>query len=365
MGGILNIDQLMEQLRLKAGSPAAPGAQSRFMQSLKTLGPKTEEIIKRAAATLEYANLVSNGGDFQVEQIKQWLNIALGVDPIDVSSVFTRIDSAPFAGPTGERLDWFNTQEGYLRAHEEKTAGTVYGKLETDKKTVLPKKTKMLLDPTYEFVEKSVVADPTGRNLLAWFGILYRNDLTNLIWNGDEDSTNPALSIYDGFIKKAKDSVHYPDVHRANTTGWATLSTDVSKMEDILWALFQSIASFRDGVFLDMPLVIKMSKLNMARYWKYMKDIGSGTTEQGVVSTQTGQLVARDSYAGIPIEVEPKFPNTSIIVTLNKNLAFRYVKSLLIESDKDINAQNWLFVLSNEHNCEIAYEPALWIDYAA
>lgn len=339
--------------------------QSRVMPLLDNLGPKSKELIQRAALT--YANLVSSGGDLQVKQVKGWWNMALGVDPYDRSSVFTRVDTKAFAGPTGERLDWFTTSQGHLRKHTEKTAESHRAELDTDKRTISPVRTKMLFDPTYEFVKKSVEEDPTGVKLVATMSVVYRNDLANLFWNGDTDSTNASLSIYDGIVKKVKDATHYTNINRVHSdAAWTAIDSTSANIATILRDLYVEIATLNDGQYANDPRMrFIMSNLNKFRYWEYLKDKGVNS-DPGYVKEQDDGVLTPENFAGIPIVAEPWFPNDIVIATIYPNLAFRYneaPESLLIESERKINEQYILFVLSNEHNCEIAWEPAVFANY--
>ena len=188
------------KLDIIASDPMQSRSVRAFARRLSKLPVKHREIFERAALT--FANLEANGGSIQIAQMKIWWNVFLGSDPVDQSSVFSRVDSSVLASPTGEIFNGEEFDDPYVVKHTESTENTERMGSTTYEKTLTPVGTKILWEPSYDRLRKSVQADPTGQLLMTQTSILYRNGTAKILWVGDTDSTNARMSAWDGFCKK-------------------------------------------------------------------------------------------------------------------------------------------------------------------
>lgn len=354
-----------EQTYHRGMSVGGPSGNDLLDQLRERLGTKTTEALVRAVGDPTAANLKTHGGYMPINQIYKWMNLALGVDPLDHASVFSVIDTSAFVNVGGERLSWFETSQDNLVKHTEGAASDKRSKVETGERELTPVKSKLLFEPTYEFLEESIQADPTGQLFMAVMGQLYRNDAARLIWMGDTDSTNGTLAIHDGLIKKMKDAVNYPGVHRidddSNIDGYAA---DSSKTLDCLDKLMDKVLETEDGQYSEMPgFSIFCSRSFLSHYKRMLRDRGSGTLESGARKLQFGDPRNVELYEGIPVRSYPYFPNDFLCAAPVKIFTWKYVKQMMIEHDRDINAQKHLFVMSQQHNCDIKNDKPVFALY--
>lgn len=337
-----------------------------LVDQLRTrLGHKTTETLVRALGDLSAAELKIHGGYAPKEYVRKWMNLSLGVDPLDHTSVFSYIDTTPFISVGGEVLTWFETSQDNLVKHTMRTPSGHRSKLETGERELFPVKSKLIADPDYEFLEESLVADPSGNLLMAVFGQMYRNDVARLLWLGDtEDGTlSPTLQIHDGLVKKLKDQSKY-HVNRVDSDVLSKYKDDASKTFDALDELHDKIMEVEDGQYEDSPgFMYFCSRLFLSRYKRALRDRGSKTLESGVERLQHGSSRNSEDVNGIPIVAFPYFPNDILVAAPRKIFTFKTVKDMRIEHTKDINAQVHLFVMSLQHNCDIINDKPVFVLY--
>jgi len=327
-----------------------------LQEARKRFGYDSVDKMIRAVGDLTAANLATYGGHMDIVQIKQWFNLALGIDPVDHTSAFNLIDTSPFAGVNGEKLSWFTTSGRNLVKHSENTSNSERVGVETDDRETTPVKSKMLWEPSYDFLKQSITADPTGAALQIIMTMLYRNDLADLLWNGDTDSTDATLSIHDGLIKKMKDTTNFPLLNRVDSTNMTnyTGSVNFTKTEDALDELWDEVMSVENGKYANLPTFSFFAPpIFLSQYKRLLRNRGDKTLESGVRRLQDGPALQVENYNGITIYGIPYFPQDVLSAAPSNVYAWKYVEDLMIEHDRDINKQAHLFVTSQRHNCEI------------
>jgi hypothetical protein len=143
----------------------------------------------------------------------------------------------------------------------------------------------------------------------AMFAKQYRNDIVDLIFNGDTDSADDFIKIFSGYIDRAKAD------GSANT---ATFGVNDSVM-DIFAAMVDDLPdkwmNEEELIFIGSPSMVK----------KYQRELGAKNTQLGDIMTIGKPEIY---YEGIKVKKVASFPSTEFLLTPKKNLAVGFGEAM-------------------------------------
>lgn len=201
-------------------------------------------------------------------------------------------------------------------------------------------------DVTFTFMEDNIERENFEDHLMAMFGVQLANDLEDLAINGDTGSSDPFLSIEDGWLKILK-TPSFANVYDTNG------STD-----------FRNVVF--EGMLEALPAKYKANKQNLRFYVsttneeKYRFQLGQRQTAGGDQILLGGQPV---TYAGVPVVGVPFMPNDHHILTIPDNLVFGVRRDVSLGIFKHERKRVWEYTWTLRVDFEVVEGTAAVIAY--
>jgi hypothetical protein len=154
-------------------------------------------------------------------------------------------------------------------------------------------------------------------------------DIEELVINGDTSSSDSYLAQFDGVLELASSGGHSVDVSALSTT---TISREM----------------FKKGVQ-GMPSQYMRRPMDMVHYVSPANEIeyrDQVASRQSVYGDSTIQGTAPLVVFGTNLKQASQMPETKGIFTYPKNMIIGFFRDIMLETDKDIQKQQYIFVLS-------------------
>lgn len=283
--------------------------------------PSAKEIVSKA--DLAVADLVSNGGFLQPEQANSFLDMVYDEPTLLKKSRFVKM-----GGPEmkinkigfGSRILRPGPAEGVTLNASDRA------KIGTSQISLLTKKYMAEIHITYDVLEDNIEKGNLENTIMQHMAKQVALDLEEVFLLGDTASTVDTLALQDGIIKRA--TAH----NLALTSPNNTISNDV----------FVSIVKEMPDKYLrDMNSLRYFMSTN--QYIDYRKMLADRQTGLGDAMIQgTNQIYSQ----GIALETAALMPNSKILFGDPRNWIWGVQRDIMIETDKDIRAQEYIIVLS-------------------
>lgn len=284
---------------------------------------------------------LTTGGLLAPEQAKQFMSIA-----IEESTLLSMVTVKPMVSSTYE-ISKLGFTSRVLRKQTE-GAGLPVGdrsKPELGKVTLAAKGLIGEVRIPYSVVEDNIQNGSFNSYVIQELGKAVSRDLEELVIEGDTASADPFLSTFDGILKQATTRVY-------NAAG-ARLSKSVLKI--VMQTMPSQFMKNKNGMAF---ITSKNAALD------YEDSLASRATPVGDKAL-VDQAIS--SYVGMPVISIPKFPEdlgvgtnmTNLLFLDPKNIHVGMHREIMIETDKDISAQQYIIVVSLRADVKYAHEPAI------
>lgn len=236
-------------------------------------------------------------------------------------------------------LDTMGLSIRALRKGVEVTAPNETDALAFNKRSLIPTEVVLYKALSYWWLMKALGGDAAGFNsavptkaeeqIRQQLGKLWMADVTDLFWNGDDESGNPFLSIQDGVIKKMNED---DDVEKST---W----DENDNLIDVFTAMIDSLAAEYE---VDHSMLRFYTSGKLRRQFK--RQLAERGTRLGDDSLTKNEPVYVDD---ILIQPVARFPEDTIVLTLPDNLVVGWGTQMLVERAADIKKRQIDLVMSS------------------
>lgn len=257
---------------------------------------KTNKQMLEDDSLISKAIETSSGGQMSAEQLDTFIDTVVEQSEILMEmDVITGIESSEY------QMDTLGLASRIMAKGVEGTAPSV-----TDatigRRTLNPTEVIIAFDITKRFLMRNIARDNADAQINALFAKQYKNDLVDLIFNGDKDSGNAFIQIIDGYIDRAKADA---DTHKDDTVS----SND--SMLDIFDAMIDALPN---KWLNEEELFFVVSPKNQKRYQRELKARATSLGDAMIVGKP------ETYHEGIKIMKAAAFPDAEFLLTPRKNL---------------------------------------------
>lgn len=291
-------------------------------------------------ADLSITNLTNDGGLLVPEQAKQFIELV-----IDESVLLGMVTTLPMAGPTFE-LSKVGFTSRVLRPAVENQALGVGDRVkpELGKVSLATKEVIGEVRIPYGVVEDNIAQGSFTDYVMQLLGKAISRDIEELVINGDTNSADTYLKLFNGILAQAS-----------------------------------SLTVNAGGVRLSKSTLKTMVQTMPSKYLRKAKNLAFLTSKNAVIdyvdSLSNRQTPLGDSkllgeasgeYLGYPITTIPLFPETlgagnktNVLFCEPKNIHVGIQRDIRIETGKDISAREYIVVATMRLACKFQHEPAV------
>jgi hypothetical protein len=237
----------------------------------------------------------TTGGQLSPEQLSSFIDTV-----VEESEILQEIDVIDGIEASEYQMDTIGLESRVLRKAVEGTAPTAVDAT-IDRRTLNPVEVILPFDITKRFLLRNIARGSADAAINALFAKQYRNDIVDLMFNGDTDSANDFIKILNGYIDRAKADA---DAHTGDYS-----ANDVIK--DVFAAMVDSMPN--KWVNEDELVLIASPKMQK----KYQRQLGEKNTQLGDLMTVDKPKIF---FEGIEIIKVAQFPDTELLLTPRKNL---------------------------------------------
>lgn len=199
---------------------------------------------------------------------------------------------------------------------------------------------------SYEVVEDNIARGGFRTQLLQSLAEAVSRDLDELIAQGDTASADTYLALVDGIVKAATSNVN------AKAPTSSIVHNDFVDTLQVMPVEFQR----------DKAMMRFFTSVNAEH--DYRASLAQRATARGDSELESGAPL---KPLGIKLMPVPMFPTnlgtgtdeTVILLTHPKNINAGFHRKILMETDKDISAQQWIVVVSMRMDLKYTHEPAV------
>lgn len=247
------------------------------------------------------------GGQMSAEQLTEFVDSV-----VEQSEILQEIDVITGIEASEFQLDVLGLGSRIMRKGVEGTAPAV-----TDatvaRRTLNPEEVILAFDITKRFLKRNIARGSADQAINALFAKQYKNDLVDLIFNGDKDSGNAFIQIINGYIDRAKGDA---GAHKDATV------TD----NDLLKDVFASMVDSMPNKWMNEDELMLVVSPSIQK--KYQRELGEKNTQLGDLMTVGKPKLY---YEGIEIIKVASFPSTEFLLTPRKNLAVGIGQEMEVE----------------------------------
>lgn len=267
---------------------------------------KTNEEILNDDPLVMKAIDTSAGGQLNAEQLDSFIEtVREQSEFLQDIDIITGIDASEY------QMDTLGLASRIMRKGVEGTAPSVTG-VTIDRRSLKPVELIMAFDITKRFLMRNVAKGTADQVINAAFAKQFKNDLIDLMINGDDSSLDDFLLITDGILVKAKADAN---VHKSN---WA----DNDLIKDVFGACVDAMPN-------------KWMNEDELKFYVSPKIQKQYQRELGEKNTQLGDLMTIDKpkiyYEGIEVKTIPSLADTEVMLTDPKNLTIGIGQEMLVE----------------------------------
>ena len=170
------------------------------------------------------SGLFATGGKLPAEVADAFIDFV-----IEQQATLSRVVTIRMNAPEGH-TDELRVSVRKIRKAVEATAPALADSVTTHRRTLLTVETILAEDITMTFLEDNIERAGAEAHIARIIATAFGNDSNDLVWNGDDASSDPFILINDGLLKKFQNSVD-SDITDADQSGAAT-NTEV--LQDLL-----------------------------------------------------------------------------------------------------------------------------------
>lgn len=239
---------------------------------------------------------------------------------IEQQATLSRVVTIRMNAPTGH-TDEMRVSTRVLRKATEGIAPSVADSITTARRTLNTVEMILAEDITMTFLEDNIERAGAEGRIARLIATAFGNDSNDLVWNGDESSSDPWISINDGYLillQSSQDS----DITDVDLT-----AAGVTTNNDVLAELIQNMPD----KFLGRTDHVFWAAVTFAQ--KYAEQVSARETQLGDQVLIQGFPALR--YFGIPIVPETHIPSAArrIILTPSTNLFWGIQRVLRVDSE--------------------------------
>ncbi len=239
---------------------------------------------------------------------------------IEQQQTLSRIVTIRMNAPTGH-TDEMRVSTRVLRKATEGIAPTVADSVTTARRTLTTVEMILAEDITMTFLEDNIERAGAEGRIARLIATAFGNDSNDLAWNGDESSSDPWISINDGYLKILQNSAN-SDISDVDMTAAGAATNN-----DVLAELIQNMPD----KFLGRTDHAFWAAVTFAQ--KYAESVSARETNLGDQVLVQGFPALR--YFGIPVVPETHIGSAArrIILTPTTNLFWGIQRVLRIDSE--------------------------------
>lgn len=239
---------------------------------------------------------------------------------IEQQATLSRIVTIRMNAPTGH-TDEMRVSTRVLRKATEGIAPTVADSVTTARRTLTTVEMILAEDITMTFLEDNIERAGAEGRIARLIATAFGNDSNDLAWNGDESSSDPWISINDGYLKILQNSAN-SDITDVDLTAAGAATNN-----DVLAELIQNMPD----KFLGRTDHVYWAAVTFAQ--KYAESVSARETQLGDQVLIQGFPALR--YFGIPVIPETHIASAArrIILTPSTNLFWGIQRVLRIDSE--------------------------------
>jgi hypothetical protein len=170
------------------------------------------------------SGLFATGGKLPAEVADAFIDFV-----IEQQATLSRVVTIRMNAPEGH-TDELRVSVRKIRKAVEATAPALADSVTTHRRTLLTVETILAEDITMTFLEDNIERAGAEAHIARIIATAFGNDSNDLVWNGDDASSDPFILINDGLLKKFQNSVD-SDITDADQAA-ATTNTEV--LQDLL-----------------------------------------------------------------------------------------------------------------------------------
>ena len=170
------------------------------------------------------SGLFATGGKLPAEVADAFIDFV-----IEQQATLSRVVTIRMNAPEGH-TDELRVSVRKIRKAVEATAPALADSVTTHRRTLLTVETILAEDITMTFLEDNIERAGAEAHIARIIATAFGNDSNDLVWNGDDASSDPFILINDGLLKKFQNSVD-SDITDADQSG---ASTNTEVLQDLL-----------------------------------------------------------------------------------------------------------------------------------
>jgi len=239
---------------------------------------------------------------------------------IEQQATLSRIVTIRMNAPTGH-TDEMRVSTRVLRKATEGIAPTVADSVTTARRTLTTVEMILAEDITMTFLEDNIERAGAEGRIARLIATAFGNDSNDLVWNGDESSSDPWISINDGYLKILQNSAN-GDITDVDLTAAGVVTNN-----DALAELIQNMPD----KFLGRTDHVYWAAVTFAQ--KYAESVSARETQLGDQVLIQGFPALR--YFGIPVIPETHIASAArrLILTPTTNLFWGIQRVLRVDSE--------------------------------
>jgi len=239
---------------------------------------------------------------------------------IEQQQTLSRIVTIRMNAPTGH-TDEMRVSTRVLRKATEGIAPTVADSVTTARRTLNTVEMILAEDITMTFLEDNIERAGAEGRIARLIATAFGNDSNDLVWNGDEASSDPWISINDGYLKILQNSAN-SDITDVDLTA-APVTTNNDALAELIQAMPDKFLGRTDHVF--------WAAVTFAQ--KYAESVSARETALGDQVLVQGFPALR--YFGIPVVPETHIASAArrLILTPTTNLFWGIQRVLRVDSE--------------------------------
>lgn len=239
---------------------------------------------------------------------------------IEQQATLSRVVTIRMNAPTGH-TDEMRVSTRVLRKATEGVAPAVADSITTARRTLTTVEMILAEDITMTFLEDNIERAGAEGRIARLIATAFGNDSNDLVWNGDESSSDPWISINDGYLILLQSSQD-GDITDVDLTAAGVVTNN-----DVLAELIQNMPD----KFLGRTDHVFWAAVTFAQ--KYAEQVSARETQLGDQVLIQGFPALR--YFGIPVVPETHIPSAArrIILTPTSNLFWGIQRVLRVDSE--------------------------------
>lgn len=266
------------------------------MERRKNNNMKTNKEILEEDDLISKSISTSTGGQLSAEQLDSFIDTV-----VEQSEILQDIDVITGIEASEYQMDILGLASRITRKATEGTAPDVTDAT-IDRRTLNPVEIILAFDITKKFLLRNIARGSADSAINSLFAKQFKNDIVDIIFNGDTDSSDDFIKILNGYIDRAKaDSGTHKDSFSVN---------------DNLIDIFSAMVSSLPDKWMNEEELIIVASPSMAK--KYQRQLAEKNTALGDLMTVGKPEIY---YEGIRIKKVASFPSTELLLTPMKNLA--------------------------------------------